>query len=124
MKEKYNTSLHTLSFILVVGFSAWALITGEYTFQTILVYLLIAVAFLEMISLYMVGRTYPESHTTFKIGIIATFLILIGIKSMLPSFFVPLSVTALAINFLYNFYANTKRQKGSFKRKANKKLKL
>jgi hypothetical protein len=124
MNEKINTSLHSLSLVAVVALTFWYFFAGNVPFRLVLTIMIVTVAIIEVISLMLVAKTYPESHTQFKIGIIATLVILLGIKSMLPSFFAPLTITAIVINFLYNFYTNTKRKKGAFKRRRGKKLKL
>ncbi len=124
MKERLNASLQSVSLIAVVGLAAWAVYSGDMNAPQVLTYLIIFITLIEVCSLYLVSKIYPESHTSFKIGMIATFLILLGIKRMLPDFFVPLTITAFAVNFLYNFYTYNKRKKGYLKRKTNKKLKL
>jgi hypothetical protein len=122
MRERLNTSIQSASLILVASGLAWVSLSGDTTMRDMLSYLLVAMVLIEGLSLYLIGRVYPESHTTFKIGIIATLFILFGIKTMLPDLFVPLTITAFAINFLYNFYTNGKRKKGAFKRKQGKKF--
>ncbi|WP_186753802.1 hypothetical protein [Echinicola salinicaeni] len=124
MKERLNTSLHSLSLLAVGGMAAWAVFAGDLRTQKLLTYLILFLVIVEVLSLILIGKTYPESHTSFKIGMIATFLILLGIKRMLPGLFVPLTITAFAVNFLYNFYTNNKRRKGQFKRRKEKKYKL
>lgn len=124
MKERLNTSLHSLSLALFVGLFAWYFIASDTNLPIILTVLIVALIVIEIISLIMVSKIYPESHTSFKIGIIAGLSILLGIKTMLPAFFVPLTIALFATNFLYNFYTNTKRRKGGFKRKKNKRLKF
>jgi len=122
MRERLNTSIQSASLILVAAGLAWVVWSNDSTMKDMLTYLVILIAFIESLSLYLIGRVYPESHTTFKMGIIATLLILLGIKSMLPDLFIPLTITVFAINFLYNFYTNNKRRKGAFKRKTGKRF--
>jgi hypothetical protein len=122
MRERLNTSIQSASLILVAAGLAWVVWSNDTTMKDMLTYLVILIAFIESLSLYLIGRVYPESHTTFKMGIIATLLILLGIKSMLPDLFIPLTITVFAINFLYNFYTNNKRRKGAFKRKTGKRF--
>ncbi|MBD8488371.1 hypothetical protein IFO69_06390 [Echinicola sp. CAU 1574] len=124
MKEKLNTSLHSLSLVAVIGLTAWHVFTGELSTNSLMTYLIIILIIIEVASLFLIGKTYPESHTSFKIGMIATLMILLGIKRMMPGFFVPLTVATFAINFLYNFYTNNKRRKGQFKRRKQKKVKF
>ncbi|AWW30387.1 hypothetical protein DN752_09785 [Echinicola strongylocentroti] len=124
MKEKLNTSLQSISLIAVAGLAAWSVFYDELSALKLLSYLIIFLVFIEVLSLILIRKTYPESHTTFKVGIIATLLILLGIKRMLPDFFVPLAVITFAINYFYNFYTNNKRRKGQFKRKKPSKFKL
>lgn len=120
MRERLNTSIQSASLILVAAGLAWVVWSNDTTMRDMLTYLVILIALIESLSLYLIGRVYPESHTTFKMGIIATLLILLGIKIMLPDLFIPLTITVFAINFLYNFYTNNKRRKGAFKRKPGK----
>lgn len=122
MNERINTSAQTLSLVIAVGITLLYFFTNDFTLAQLLTFLILTVAVIEVISLGIVAKIYPESHTHFKIGIIATLIILLGIKSMLPSFFAPLTITVLVLNFLYNFYTNSKRQKGAFKRKPGKKI--
>ena len=122
MKEKINTSLHSLSLVAAFGLAAWYFYAGDVSLHKLLTVLIITVAIIEVISLFLVSKMYPESHTQFKIGIVAALIILLGIKTMLPSLFTPLTITVFAVNFFYNFYANAKRKKGSFKRRRGKKL--
>ncbi|MEX2591423.1 MAG: hypothetical protein WD426_01530 [Anditalea sp.] len=124
MNEKINTSLHSLSLVAVVGLTFWFFLAGDISLGQLLTFLILTVAIIEVISLILVAKMYPESHTRFKIGIIAILVILLGIKSMVPSFFAPLTITVFVINFFYNFYTNTKRKKGTFKRRSGKKLQL
>jgi hypothetical protein len=77
---------------------------------------------IEIASLALVGKHYPESHTQFKIGLIVGLIVLLGIKQMASSFFPSLTVAVLAVNFVYNFYVNAKAKKGAFKRRKGKKL--
>ncbi|EKB50147.1 hypothetical protein [Cecembia lonarensis] len=122
MRERLNTSIQSASLILVAAGLAWVVWSNDTTMRDMLTYLIILIALIESLSLYLIGRVYPESHTTFKMGIIATLLILLGIKIMLPDLFIPLTITVFAINFLYNFYTNNKRRKGAFKRKPGKRF--
>lgn len=124
MKEKLNTSLHSISLVAVAGLAAWYVFYGGFSAHKLLTYLILFLIIVEVLSLVLIRKTYPESHTTFKMGIIATLVILLGVKRMLPDFFVPLAVTTFAINFLYNFYTNNKRRKGQFKRKKANKFRL
>ena len=122
MKEKINTSLQSLSLAAALGLATWYFYAGDVSLPMVLTVLIITVAIIEILSLILIAKVYPESHTQFKIGIIAALVILLGIKTMVPSFFTSLTITVLVINFLYNFYSNTKRKKGAFKRKPKKKL--
>ena len=124
MKERLNTSLHSLSLALVIIMLVWYFIDSEANFPSILTVLILALILIEIISLILISKIYPESHTSFKIGIIAGLCILLGIKIMIPNFFVPLTVALIAANFLYNFYTNTKHRKGGFKRKKTNKMKF
>lgn len=124
MKEKLNTSLQSISLIAVAGLAGWSVFYDQISALKLLTYLIIFLVLIEILSLILIRKTYPESHTTFKLGIIATLLILLGIKRMLPDFFVPLAVTTFAINYLYNFYTNNKRRKGQYKRKKTNKFHL
>ncbi|WP_439483158.1 hypothetical protein [Cyclobacterium plantarum] len=117
MKENVNTTLHSLSLVAVIGLLAWYYIGSGNTASTIFTWMIVILIIIEISSLALVSGIYPESHTSFKIGIIATLFILLGIKGMLPYFFVPLTVTLIAVNFLYNFYTTNKRKKGGFKRR-------
>ncbi len=121
MNERINTSLHSISLALVFALVAWYFIAADIAFGYLLTLLIVGLIIIEIISLSIISKVYPESHTSFKIGIIATLFILLGIKSMLPSLFVPISIAVIAINFLYNFYTNNKRRKGAFKRKNTKR---
>jgi hypothetical protein len=122
MNEKINTSLHSISLVAAIGLATWYFYAGDVSLHQVLTVLIITVAIIEVISLSLIAKVYPDSHTQIKIGIIASLVILLGIKTMLPSFFAPLTITVFAINFLYNFYTNTKRKKGAFKRKPGKKI--
>nr|MBI1232736.1 hypothetical protein [Cytophagales bacterium] len=124
MKERINTSLHTLSFVLVIALFTWSFVATNVAFPVILTVIIVALLIIEVTSLILIAKSYPESHTSFKIGIIAALLILLGIKTMIPAFFTPLTITLIATNFLYNFYSNTKRKKGGFKRRKGKRLKF
>jgi hypothetical protein len=42
---------------------------------------------------------------------------------MAPDLFIPLTIAVFAINFMYNFYTNGKRRRGTLKRKTGEKLK-
>jgi hypothetical protein len=123
MKERLNTSIQSLSLILVAAGLAWVVWSNDTTMKDMLTYLIFVTLVIEASSLYLIGKVYPESHTTYKIGIIASLFILIGIKSMLPDFFIPLTILVFAVNFMYNFYTNNKRRKGAFKRRDNNKMK-
>jgi hypothetical protein len=123
MKERLNTSIQSLSLILVAAGLAWVVWSNDTTMKDMLTYLIVVTLVIEASSLYLIGKIYPESHTTYKIGIIASLLILIGIKSMLPDLFIPLTIAVFAVNFMYNFYTNNKRRKGAFKRRAKNRLK-
>jgi len=122
MRERLNTSIQSASLILVAAGLAWVVWSQDTTMKDMLTYLVILMALIESLSLYLIGRVYPESHTTFKMGIIATLLILLGIKIMLPDMFIPLTITVFAINFMYNFYTNSKRRQGAFKRRIGNKF--
>lgn len=120
MKEKINFSLHSLSLVIVIGLLAWYFVSTGITTATVFTYMIVVLIIVEITSLILVSGIYPESHTSFKIGIVASLFILLGIKIMMPTFFVPISVALIAVNFLYNFYSNNKRRKGAFRRKKNK----
>ncbi|RZS94958.1 hypothetical protein [Cecembia calidifontis] len=111
MRERLNTSIQSASLILVAAGLAWVVWSQDTTMKDMLTYLVILMALIESLSLYLIGRVYPESHTTFKMGIIATLLILLGIKIMLPDLFIPLTITVFAINFMY-----TLNPQGGFKK--------
>jgi hypothetical protein len=123
MKERLNTSIQSLILILVVAGLAYVVWSSDTAMRDMLTYLIILMVFIEALSLYLIGKVYPESHTSFKIAMIAILIILLGIKSMSPELFVPLTITAFAVNFLYNFYTNGKRRKGTFRRKLKGKMK-
>jgi hypothetical protein len=122
MKERLNTSIQSASLILVAAGLAWVVWSNDTTMRDMLTYLIILTIVIESLSLYLIGKIYPESHTTYKTGIIASLLILLGVKIMLPDMFVPLTIAVFAINYLYNFYTRTKRKKGAFKRRVDKKM--
>ncbi|WP_373521176.1 hypothetical protein [Aquiflexum sp.] len=122
MKERLNTSIQSLSLILVAAGLAWVVWSNDTTMKDMLTYLIFVTLVIEASSLYLIGKIYPESHTTYKIGIIASLLVLLGVKSMLPDFFIPLTILVFAVNFMYNFYTNNKRRKGAFKRRDNNKM--
>jgi len=124
MNERINTSLHSISFLLMMALTVWYFLASSVTFPYVLTILIVALIAIEVISLIIISKVYPERHTSFKIGIIAGLCILLGIKTMLPTFFVPLTLTLVAVNFLYNFYSNNKRKRGAYKRKKAKRLKL
>ncbi|MFC4870644.1 hypothetical protein [Negadavirga shengliensis] len=124
MKERINTSLHSISLAVLFALAAWYFIAGGMTTPYLLTIMILVLVVIEVISLIIISGTYPEGHTSFKIGIIAALLVLLGIKSMLPSFFVPLTITVFCINFLYNFYTTNKRRKGTFKRRNRGRMKF
>jgi nicotinamide riboside transporter PnuC len=121
MNDKINAALHSISLLAVLGVVVLYFI-GDSTFTLLLTYLIVTIALIEVLSLILIGKNYPESYVQTKIGAIVGLLILLGIRSMYPSIFVPLTVTLLAINFFYNFYAINKRKKGAYKRRQGKKL--
>lgn len=121
MKERLNVSIQSASLILVAAGLAWVVWSNDTTMREMLTYLLILVVFIESLSLYLIGKLYPESHTTFKLGIIASMVILLGVRIMFPSIFIPMTILVFAINFMYNFYTNGKRKSSTFRRKALKK---
>lgn len=123
MRERLNVSIQSASLILVAAGLAWVVWSNDTTMREMLTYLLVLVAIIESLSLYLIGKLYPESHTTFKLGIIAAMVILLGIRIMIPSIFIPMTILVFAINFMYNFYTNGKRKSSSFRRKALKKKK-
>jgi hypothetical protein len=122
MNTKLNQSIHALSFVLVIAFALGGMLMGELNGREVLTYIIIIVAVLEAISLFIGKKFFSEKHISFKIGVIATLLILLGIKTMLPTFFPALTITALAVNFIYNFYTLNRRT--TIKRRQKKKLKL
>lgn len=121
MNTKINTYLFYLSIAAVLGFVFWYII-DDVLLNHVFTALILVMAVLEIISLILVSKHFPESHTQFKIGLIVGLLVLLGIKQMAPSFFPSLTVAVLAINFVYNFYANAKAKKVAFKRREGKKL--
>ncbi|TVP52031.1 MAG: hypothetical protein EA341_03965 [Mongoliibacter sp.] len=122
MRERLNTSVQSASLIIVVAGLAWVVWSNDTTVKEMLSYLIILMVILEGLSLYLIGKVYPESHSTFKSGMIAALLILLGVKMMLPDMFISFTITVFAINFLYNFYTNNKRRKGAFKRRKSRKF--
>lgn len=123
MRERLNTSIQSASLILVAAGLAWVVWSNQTTMRDMLTYLIILILLIEGLSLFLIGKVYPESHTTFKTGILASLLILFGIKIMVTDLFIPLTITVFAANFMYNFYTNGKRRHGTFKRKPAPKLK-
>lgn len=121
MNNKLNQTVHTISFVLVLTIAAWGNIVGLET-RDLLTYLIIVVAIMEAISLALGRKFYSEKHTSFKVGVLATLMILLGIKTMMPTFFPALTITTLAVNFIYNFYTLNKR--ATIKKKPKKKLKF
>ena len=121
MNKKINTYLYYLSIVAVVGSIVWY-VGSDVLLSQVFTVLILSITLLEIVSLVLVGKLFPESHTQFKIGLIVGLLVLLGIKQMAPSFFPSLTVAVLAINFVYNFYANAKAKKGAFKRRRGKKL--
>lgn len=65
MKERLNVSIQSASLILVAAGLAWVVWSNDTTMREMLTYLLILVVFIESLSLYLIGKLYPESHTTF-----------------------------------------------------------
>jgi len=122
MNTRVNQAIHVLSFVLVIAFALGSLFLGEINGRDVLTYIIIIVAVLEAVSLFIGKNFYSEKHISFKIGVIATLLILLGIKTMMPTFFPALTITALAVNFIYNFYTLNRRT--TIKRRQKKKLKL
>src|SRR5690606_35037585 len=122
MKEKINASVQTLSLAAALGLAAWYFYAGDASLHQVLTVLIIAIAIMQAVGLALLAQAYPESHTQFYILLIVSLLILFGVTSMLPSLLTPITVTVFAINFFSNYYANTKRKKGSFKRRRGKKL--
>ena len=121
MKQRTNISLNSLSLLSALGAFIWYIV-GDVSISLVLTVLIVVIALMEIVSLILVGKVYPESYVQFKIGLIVGLFVLLGLKAMYPSSFVPLTITVLAINFLYNFYAHTKHKKGAFKRRRGKKL--
>ena len=121
MNNKINTNLYLLSIAAVAGSIVWYVVSDVLLSQ-VFTALIVLIMLIEIVSLVLVGKYFPESHTQFKIGLIVGLLILLGTKQMAPSFFPSLTVTVLAVNFVYNFYANAKAKKGAFKRREGKKL--
>lgn len=121
MNYKLNQKIHTISFVLVLIIAAGATIAGIETKEA-LTYLIIVVAIMEAMSLAIGRKFYSERHTSFKVGVLATLMILLGIKTMSPTFFPALTITALAVNFIYNFYTLNKR--ATIKKKPKRKLKF
>ncbi|WP_154859073.1 hypothetical protein [Cyclobacterium xiamenense] len=117
MKETIHTSLQTLSLIAVIGLLAWYFIGSSVPTHTLFTWMILLLIVTEIASLILIGGSFPESYTSLKVGIIAALFILLGIKNMLPSFFIPLTITLMALNFLYNFYTSSKRKKGGYKRR-------
>lgn len=123
MKERLNTSIHAVTLIMVAAGLAWVVWSNQTGMQEMLTYLILLLIGAEILSLYLIKGIYPESHTTFKVGIIAALVILLGIKTMMPGLFTPLTLTVLATNYMYNFYTDTKRRKGEFKKNSQIKAK-
>lgn len=123
MNTKFNTYLYYLSIAAVVGSIVWY-VGSDVLLHQVFTALIVVIMLIEIASLALVGKHYPDSHTQYKIGLIVGLLVLLGIKQMAPSFFPSLTVAVLAINFVYNFYANAKAKKGAFKRRKRKKLQL
>jgi membrane-bound metal-dependent hydrolase YbcI (DUF457 family) len=124
MNERINTSLHSFSLMLMIALTVWYSFASSVNFPYILTIMIVALIAIEILSLMVISKVYPESHTSFKIGIIAALCILLGVKTMLPSLFVPLTLAVLGLNFMYNFYSNNKRKRGAYKRKKAKRMKL
>lgn len=122
MKERLNTSIQSVSLVLVAAGLAWVVWSNDTTMKDMLTYLIIVIVLIEGLSLYLVSKIYPDRHTNFKIGIISALLILLGIKTMFPDMFIPLTITVFAINYLYNFYTNSKRRRGVMRKGPKKKL--
>jgi hypothetical protein len=122
MKERLNTSIQSASLILVAAGLAWVVWSNDTTMRDMLTYLIILTIVIESLSLYLVGKSYTECLSTYKAGCICSGLFLGGVKIMLPDMFVPLTIAVFAINYLYNFYTRTKRKKGAFKRRVDKKM--
>lgn len=123
MKERLNTSIHAVTLIMVAAGLAWVVWSSQTGMHEMLTYLILLLIGAEILSLYLIKDIYPESHTTFKVGIIAALVILIGVKTMMPSLFTSLTLTVFAVNYMYNFYTDTKRRKGTLKKKIQVKAK-
>jgi hypothetical protein len=123
MKERLNTSIHAITLIMVAAGLAWVVWSSQTGMHEMLTYLILLLIGAEILSLYLIKNIYPESHTTFKVGIIAALVILIGVKTMMPSLFTPLTLTVFAVNYMYNFYTDTKRRKGTLKKNMQIKAK-
>lgn len=123
MKERLNNSIQSVSLLMVAAGLAWVVWSNDTTMKDMLTYLVLMMIGLEALSLYLISKVYKESHTNFKLGIIAALFILLGIKSMMPDLFIPLTITVFAINYLYNFYTYNKRRKGTIGRKPAKQRK-
>jgi hypothetical protein len=116
MKERLNTSIHAVTLIMVAAGLAWVVWSNQTGMHEMLTYLILLLIGAEILSLYLIKNIYPESHTTFKVAIIAALIILLGVKTMMPGLFTPLTLTVLAVNYMYNFYTDTKRRKGTLKK--------
>src|SRR5690606_33642041 len=112
-----------LSCLAVIGFAAWRYL-GHVRPDHMFTLFIFTIVVILIISFVLVGQNYPESHTHFKIVLVVTLISLLGVKQMAPSFFPGLTVATLAVNFVYNFYASAKREKGAFKRRNRRKLQL
>lgn len=123
MKERLNTSIHAVTLIMVAAGLAWVVWSNETGMQEMLTYLILLLIGAEILSLYLIKGIYPESHTTFKVGIITALVILLGIKTMMPGLFTPITLTVLATNYMYNFYTDTKRRKVTLKKNSQIKVK-
>jgi uncharacterized protein (DUF2062 family) len=119
MNTRLNQAIHSISFALVIALGIAGALMGEITTRDILTYMIILVAVLEAASLFIGRNFFSEKHTSFKIGILATLMILLGIKTMMPTFFPALTITVLAVNFIYNFYTLNRRT--TIKRRQRKK---
>lgn len=122
MNTRLNQAIHSLSFTLVIAFGIAGALIGALTTREVLTIMIVIVALLEATSLFIGWKFFSEKHTSFKIGVIATLMILLGIKTMMPTFFPALTITVLAVNFIYNFYTLNRRT--TIKRKQKKKLKF
>jgi hypothetical protein len=123
MKERLNTSIHAVTLIMVAAGLAWVVWSKDTSMHQMLTYLILLLIGAEILSLYLIKNIYPESHTTFKVGIIVALVILLGVKTMMPSMFTPLTLMVLASNYMYNFYTDTKRRKGTLKKNRQIKAK-